>query len=106
MDRRQLLDRAARNGDERVLLAHILDKCEQSRNRNIPSATDFLSPAEQRSTQDLLHAAAIHDGYAFCGGFERAERRMLLFLPDWQEEADESEYMTACLLYTSPSPRD
>ena len=95
MDRRQLLDRAARNGDERVLLAHILDKCEQSRNRNIPSATDFLSPAEQRSTQDLLHAAAIHDGYAFCGGFERAERRMLLFLPDWQEEADESEYMTA-----------
>ena len=49
MDRRQLLDRAARNGDERVLLAHILDKCEQSRNRNIPSATDFLSPAEQRS---------------------------------------------------------
>ena len=87
MDRRQLLDRAARNGDERVLLAHILDKCEQSRNRNIPSATDFLSPAEQRSTQDLLHAAAIHDGYAFCGGFERAERRMLLFLPDWQEEA-------------------
>ena len=67
MDRRQLLDRAARNGDERVLLAHILDKCEQSRNRNIPSATDFLSPAEQRSAQDLLHAAAIHDGYAFCG---------------------------------------
>ena len=95
MDRRQLLDRAARNGDERVLLAHILDKCEQSRNRNIPSATDFLSPAEQRSAQDLLHAAAIHDGCAFCGGFARAERRMLLFLPDWQEEADESEYMTA-----------
>jgi len=95
MDRRQLLDRAARNGDERVLLAHILDKCEQSRNRNIPSATDFLSPTEQRSAQDLLHAAAIHDGCAFCGGFERAERRMLLFLPDWQEEADESEYMTA-----------
>ena len=95
MDRRQLLDRAARNGDERVLLAHILDKCEQSRNRNIPSATDFLSPADQRSAQDLLHAAAIHDGCAFCGGFARAERRMLLFLPDWQEEADESEYMTA-----------
>ena len=95
MDRRQLLDRAARNGDERVLLAHILDKCEQSRNRNIPSATDFLSPAEPRSAQDLLHAAAIHDGCAFRGGYERAERRMLLFLPDWQEEADESEYMTA-----------
>ena len=95
MDRRQLLDRAAQNGEERILLAHILDKCEQCRNRNIPSATDFLSPAEQRSAQELLHAAAIHDGYAFRGGYDRAERRMLLFLPDWQEEADESEYMTA-----------
>ena len=95
MDKRQLLDRAAQSGEERVLLAHILDKCEQCRNRNIPSATDFLSPAEQRSAQDLLHAAAIHDGYAFCGGYARAERKMLLFLPDWQEQADEDEYMTA-----------
>ena len=91
MDRRQLLDRAAQSGEERILLAHILDKCEQSRQRNIPAATDFLSPAEQRAAQDLLHAAAIHEGYAFRGGYERAERRMLLFLPDWQEEADESE---------------
>ena len=95
MDRRQLLDRAAQSGEERILLAHILDKCEQSRQRNIPAATDFLSPAEQRAAQDLLHAAAIHDGYAFRGGYDRAERRMLLFLPDWQEEADEGEYMTA-----------
>ena len=91
MDRRQLLDRAAQSGEERVLLAHILDKCEQSRQRNIPSATDFLSPAEQRAAQELLHAAAIHEGYAFRGGYERAERKMLFFLPDWQEEADESE---------------
>ena len=95
MDRRQLLDRAAQSGEERVLLAHILDKCEQSRQRNIPAATDFLSPAEQRAAQDLLHAAAIHEGYAFRGGYERAERKMLFFLPDWQEEADESESMTA-----------
>ena len=95
MDRRQLLDRAAQSGEERVLLAHILDKCEQSRQRNIPAATDFLSPAEQRSAQDLLHAAAIYEGYAFRGGDERAERKMLFFLPDWQEEADESESMTA-----------
>ena len=95
MDRRQLLGRAAQSGEERVLLAHILDKCEQSRQRNIPAATDFLSPAEQRAAQELLHAAAIHEGYAFRGGYERAERKMLFFLPDWQEEADESESMTA-----------
>ena len=93
MDRRQLLDRAAQSGEERVLLAHILDKCEQSRQRNIPAATDFLSPAEQRAAQELLHAAAIHEGYAFRGGYERAERKMLFFLPDWQEEVDASDAM-------------
>lgn len=95
MDRRQLLDRAARSGDERILLAHVLDKYEQCAQRNIPAATGFLSPAEQRSAQELLHAAAIHSGFAFCGGYERAERKMLLFLPDWQEQADESAYMAA-----------
>ena len=95
MDKKQLLDRAARDADERVLLAHVLDKCEQSRSRNIPTHTDFLSPAEQRGALDLLHAAAVHDGYALVGGYERAERRMLCFLPPWQDEPDASEHMTA-----------
>ena len=95
MDRRQLLDRAARDSGERILLAHILDKYAQCAQRNIPAATGFLSPGEQRSAQELLHAAAIHGGYAFCGGYDRAERKMLVFLPDWQEEADECGYLTA-----------
>lgn len=95
MDRRTLLDRAARDGDERILLAHVLDKYEQCAQRNIPAATEFLSPAEQRAARELLHAAAIHDGYAFCGGYDRAERKMLIFLPDWQEETDEDAYMAA-----------
>ncbi len=49
MDRRELLDRAAHSPEERLLLSRVWDKCEQCRMRNIPSATDFLSPAEQRS---------------------------------------------------------
>ena len=95
MERKKLLDRIARDGDERILLAHILDKYAQCAQRNVPAATGFLSPAEQRSAQELLHAAAIHGGCTFCGGYGRAERKMLLFLPDWQEEVGESEYLTA-----------
>ena len=95
MDRKTLLDRAARDADERVLLAHVLDRCEQSRARNIPAHTDFLSPAELRSAEDLLHAAKLHDGWAAAGGYGRAERRMLCFLPDWQEEPDADECMAA-----------
>ena len=93
MDKKFLLDRAARSGEERIFLARVLDRYEQCQNRNIPVHTGFMSPAEQQSVRDLLHAAAIHEGFAFLGGYERAERRMLCFLPQWQERADEEEYM-------------
>ena len=47
MDKRDLLDRLAANGDERLLLGRVWDKYEQCRRRNIPVVTGFLSPAEQ-----------------------------------------------------------
>ncbi len=95
MDRKTLLDRAAHDAQERVLLAHVLDKCETARARSIPAHTDFLSPAEQRGAEELLHAAKYHDGWAFCGGYARAERRMLCFLADWQEGPDEEDCLAA-----------
>ena len=95
MDRKKLLDRAARDGEERILLSHVLDKWEQCQNRNAPTHTDLLSPAEQRSASELLHAAAIHSGWVMTGGYARAERKMLCFLPDWQEEADEEDCLAS-----------
>ena len=95
MDKKFLLDRAAKDAEERIFLAHVLDKYEQSGTRNIPAHTGFLSPAEQRAVRDLLHAAAVHDGFVFLGGYERAERKILCFLPSWQEEADEADYLSA-----------
>ena len=59
MDRRSLLDRAAKSAEERVLLGHILDKYDQCRQRNLPTNTAFLSPAEAQGARDLLRAAAI-----------------------------------------------
>ena len=47
MDRRELLDKAARDAEERMLLSRVWDKWEQCRLRNVPAATDFLSPQEQ-----------------------------------------------------------
>ena len=77
MDRRSLLDRAAKSAEERVLLGHILDKYDQCRQRNLPTNTAFLSPAEAQGARDLLRAAAIHKGFALLGGYEGAERTAL-----------------------------
>ena len=84
MDKTKLLDRMAAVGEDRLLLARILDRAEQARNRNIPAATDFLSPQQQMQTADLLRLAGIGEtAYAALGGYDGAERKLLLFLPDW-----------------------
>ena len=93
MDRRELLDKAARDAEERMLLSRVWDKWEQCRLRNVPAATDFLSPQEQASAQRLLHMLGVQDGYVFFGGYGGAERQRLFFLPDWAEEPEPDAVM-------------
>ncbi len=91
MEKRILLDRIAKDDEERLLFARIMDKKEQSERRSTAQWTDFLSPAEVERAKDLLCACGVFDGYRFCGGYENAERCRLCFLPSWQEESDEDE---------------
>ena len=87
MTKTELLNKFARDGEERLELARALDKLDQARNRSIPACTKFLSPALQASLSDLL-AACGHPRHLFFGGYEGAERAVCAFLPDWQEEDD------------------
>ncbi len=89
MDKSKLLDRLGAAGEDRLLLAKVLDRAGQAQSRNIPAATDFLSPQQQALALDLLRLAGIPEtGYTRLGGYEGAERNILLFLPDWLEAAD------------------
>ena len=87
MTKKELLDRFAHSGEERVLLARALDKLELAQNRGVPAQTPFLSPGEQASLSDLLSAWG-RPRHLFWGGYPDAERRVCAFLPDWQEEDD------------------
>ena len=84
MNKTELLDRCARSGEERVLLARVLDKLELAQNRGVPAYTPFLSQSELASASDLLTAWG-HPRYQAFGGYEGAERSILYFPPDWQE---------------------
>ena len=89
MDKPKLLDRVGAMGDDRMLLAKVLDRAEQARSRNIPAATDFLSPQQKTMALDVLRLAGVSEmDYAVLGGYESAERNLLLFLPDWMEAED------------------
>ncbi len=81
MDKSKLLDQCGALGEDRTLLARVLDRAKQALERNIPAATDFLSPAQQAQAADLLHAAGIPEtAYIRWGGYDGAERAVLLFL--------------------------
>ena len=88
MDKTTTIAKIAQEPEDRLLLARILDKYEQTQRKNIPAVTAFLSPRERQMAQALLHAAGVRTGYAFDGGYKAAERQVLIFLPDWAEEPD------------------
>ena len=85
MNKKELLDRCARDGAERILLARALDKLELARSRGISTHTAFLSPGEQASVTDLLNGAG-RPRHLFWGGYPDSERQICCFPADWQEE--------------------
>ena len=86
MNKTELLQRLARDGEERLLLARALDKLELARDRGAPAHTGFLSPHERALIENGLIPAAGWPRHLFSGGWPGAERTVCAFLPDWQEE--------------------
>lgn len=109
MDRSNI-EKIAQSADERLLLAKLWDKINAGMRKNIPTSTCFLSPREQELARYLFGAP---EGLHFFGGYPDAERKMLVFLPDYLEEAALFEAGSPCvclraLFYQgdSPSHRD
>lgn len=87
MNKTELLNKFSGDGEERTVLARVLDQMERTDTRAIPCATHFLSPA-QRAAAELLLSACGHPKHLFFGGYEGAERTVCAFLPDWLEGED------------------
>lgn len=89
---RENIQKIAQNSDDRLLLAKLWDKVTAGIRRSIPANTGFLSPRELEMAHYLFGEA---DGLCYFGGFEHAERRMIVYLPD---------YLNEDFLYESDSP--
>ena len=109
MDRRNI-EKIAQTSEDKLLLAKLWDKINAGIRKNIPAHTSFLSPRELELAKFLFGEP---EGlYAF-GGFGDAERKMLIYLPDYLEETAlwEADSPVVCLRSTfyqgdSPSHRD
>ena len=109
MDRNNI-EKIAHSSEDRMLLAKLWDKINAGIRKNIPANTCFLSPREQEMARFLFGEP---EGlYAF-GGYGDAERKMLVYLPEYLEESAlfEDDSPCVCLraafyLGDSPNHRD
>ena len=107
---RENIEKIAQSPEDRLLLAKLWDKINAGIRKNIPAATCFLSPRELEMAKFLFGEP---EGlYAF-GGYDDAERKMLIFLPDYLDESSlyDEDSPCVCLRATffqgdSPSHRD
>lgn len=83
MDRSNI-EKIGKTPEDRLLLAKLWDKISTGMRRNIVSSTCFLSPRELDMAKYLFGDA---DGLYSFGGYPDAERKMLIFLPDYLEES-------------------
>ena len=77
------IDKIAQSPEDKLLLAKVWDKLQNSRQKNIPGYTCFLSPRELELTRYLLGNQ--EDIFTF-GGYEGAERNILVYLPDYLQK--------------------
>ena len=82
MDRSNI-EKIAHNPEDRMLLAKVWDKINGGLGRNISANTCFLSPRELEMTRYLF--GDLEGLHAF-GGYADAERKMLVFLPEYLDE--------------------
>ena len=109
MDRSNI-EKIAQTPEDRLLLAKVWDKINAGLRRSIPANTCFLTAREQEMTRYLFGDIP---GLSPFGGYAEAERKMLVYLPDYLEESFlmEEDSPIVCLhaeFYEgdSPSHRD
>ena len=81
---RSNIEKIARSPEDRVLLAKIWDKINAGLRKNILASTCFLSPRELEMAKFLF--GDLEGLHAF-GGYEDAERKMLIYLPEYLDES-------------------
>lgn len=82
MDRNNI-DKIAQSSEDKMLLAKVWDKIRTGMERNILASTCFLSAREQNMTRFLFGDVP---GLIAFGGYPDAERKMLVYLPDYLDE--------------------
>ena len=91
---RSNIEKIARTPEDRLLLAKLWDKINAGIRKNIPANTNFLSPRELEMARYLFGEP---EGLYTFGGYSDAERKMLVYLPDYLDETALQEEDSPCV---------
>jgi len=84
MNRMEIIKKYAHEEEARLLLARVLDKLEEARQKNIARSTKFLNEHQRALVEKVITNIGVVR-YSFFGGYECATRTVLTFLPDYLE---------------------
>ena len=93
MDRSNI-EKIAKTAEDRMLLAKLWDKINAGLRKNIPANTCFLSPRELEMAKYLFGEP---EGLYIFGGYGDAERKMLVYLPEYLEESSLMDEDSPCV---------
>ena len=93
MDRSNI-EKIAHTAEDRMLLAKLWDKINAGIRKNIPANTCFLSARELEMAKYLFGEP---EGLHAFGGYGDAERKMLIYLPEYPEESALIEEDSPCV---------
>lgn len=94
MDKVNELSKEQKN-EEKMLIARAMDKYKFVEARNRFQNTDFLNLSEQMSLDKYIKMRNINN-YNYFGGYENAERKMLIFIPN-DYEIDLNNIYNQCM---------
>ena len=91
--KQEILTALAHSGDDKLLLAGLLDKEQTCEQRGYLTHTKFLDLKQRALCTDAVRLAGATGHALFWGGYEDAERGIYLFYPDYMDA--ESAKMSA-----------
>ena len=88
MDRKDIVARYSLNDKYEIELFKVLDKIEICVKKNIFKYTDFLDPYLASICNEILNTKFGYVNFNITGGYEGAERKIIILYPDYYYEAD------------------
>lgn len=95
MNKTEIINKISSDPEQKILLSHIFDLCERRNGRNVVTSSDFMSEPDSRLAEILINSIKAENFMLF-GGYDEAERKCAVFLPDYFSENDITDEPSLC----------